>query len=113
MEKSPKSNNFGFAVAQQSRKFREVAHVSATATVDQPLTRQPSVVCTVNECSGEIASPEGRLKALFSHSRTWSRASGHRQVLTRNLTFGASSNQAAGQLTVVTANNVPIAGVPA
>lgn len=31
----------------------------------------------------------------------------HRQVLARNLTFAVSSNNAAGQLAVMTANNVP------
>ncbi len=37
-----------------------------------------------------------------------SSTSGHRQVLARNLTFGAASNQAAGQRPVVSANKVPL-----
>jgi hypothetical protein len=36
-----------------------------------------------------------------------SSASGHRQVMTQNLTFGASSIQAAVQRPVVNASNVP------
>ena len=44
------------------------------------------------------------------NSSWWSsRASGHPEVVTRNLTFGVPSNQIAAKLLVVAASNVPIA----
>jgi len=54
----------------------------------------------------ETHRPRCRTKRYFGFGP--STASGHLEVLARNLTFGVSTNQLAAQLPVVTANNVPI-----
>jgi len=73
------------------------------------LTRwPPSVVCTVNDCNGEIASPKGCFEALFSNSRIWSsRANGHLKLIARYPTLGLTSNRDALNQAFVTANYVP------
>jgi hypothetical protein len=50
-----------------------------------------------------------RFGAPMPNSGFWSsRASGHPEVVTRNLTFCVSSNQIAAKLLVVAASNVPM-----
>jgi hypothetical protein len=52
-----------------------------------------------------LSGKQSALNGTFWSSRdSWSR-----QVLARNMTFAFSSNQAAGQLTVMTEHKVPIA----
>jgi hypothetical protein len=62
----------------------------------------------VTVCFGATELVNGSYGSLIPNISSWSsRASGHLEVLARNLTFSVSSNQAAGQLPVAIASNVP------